>query len=184
MKYNVYVNGTCLESKYYPIDYATREFWEENIYDELLNDYLWGDADLNDIPENARFLGDEPDDYYCDTVSIVIDPTACIVSVSPVDEAPPVDDFDIEDENIVSLDVDEFNDDLYLVVSEIYKGTIYGGEIEIDEPFDKSKLKIHLSKDLEGEPSLAYMTYDGVDIDNTEMELMESKGRSVFIIEK
>ncbi len=73
----------------------------------------------------------------------------------------------------------------YLVVSEYMKGTIFGAEIELPdgELFDKDKLKFFACIDPNKESVFSGMSYDEIELENTELDLI-GKGRNAYIIEK
>jgi hypothetical protein len=183
MKYQININGTCCENKYFAVSKEAKEFWKEKVdsYDyDLLNEYVWDEADLDEIPESARFMDDN--DFAMEYT--VVDLDFCEVWLQNIDK-PEQESvvFLIEDENIVKFDDEEFDNDDYLVISEFMKGTIFGGEIELaeGETFDASKLKIYLSEDIDGLSILTSVYYDEEEIENTELSLM-GKGRSVYFV--
>lgn len=187
MKYKILINGTCGEAKYFTVTPAAKEFWQEKIDEldyELLNDYIWGDADLDDIPEEAQFMGEDPDYFMPSVERSVVDWDNLCIWVQPVDGK--MQQYSIAKNQIELIDDYDFEEDEeYLVISEYMKGTIFGAEIELPdgESFDKDKLKFFSCLDPNKESVFSGMSYDEIELENTELDLI-GKGRNAYIIEK
>jgi hypothetical protein len=187
MKYKILINGTCGEAKYFAIKEEAKAFWQEKIDEfdhDLLNDYIWGDADLDEIPDSAQFMGEDPYDFMPTVERSIIDFDNLYIWVQPVDGESK--DYSIAKNQIEWIEDYDFEEgEEYLVVSEYMKGTIFGAEIELPdgELFDKDKLKFFACIDPNKESVFSGMSYDEIELENTELDLI-GKGRNAYIIEK
>lgn len=174
-KYNVYIVGSSVESRFYSISEDAAEFWQEQIDDEdsdLLDTYLYDREDI-DLCEEYHFLHETEDQYCAESLlceSQSFDGSECEVVIEQDDQE--IHRFALynssTDEYEISVDWEENHprvENPVLSVNEHMKGTIFGGIVEC-ENFDLQKLKVTLSEDYLGEFALGKVYYDGQEIEN------------------
>lgn len=174
-KYNIYIVGRSLESRFYSISEDAAEFWQEQIDDEdsdLLYTYLEDREDI-DIDEDYHFLGKNEDQYCAESLlreSQSFDSSECEVVIEQDDQE--IHRFTLYDNSVdeyaIPVDWEENHpcvENPVLCINEYMKGTIFGGIVEC-ENFDLQKLKVILSEDYFGEFALDKVYYDGQEIEN------------------
>jgi hypothetical protein len=183
-KYTVSLMGNCSEARIYELNQEAVDYWDSSIgYDTVdISDYMEGNAP-EDMPEDADFLNG--DDRY-DAESIVKNfttvniPECWLVIESDNDEKEVVEL--CSDSHGITVDwLEEETEDFQgLLVTENKKGLIFQSEIEIKGDFDKSKLKILLQEEEQGDAFIG-LFYDEEEMDFTDYSL-QHKGSYYEII--
>jgi hypothetical protein len=93
-----------------------------------------------------------------------------------------LDDSEIPVDEWESFSISEIADgDVVFWGAQGEKGLLYGGEIELNEPFDPKKLELKFAN-ADGWYICNHVTYDGEDIDNNDMSTTGKWGESKWII--
>jgi hypothetical protein len=183
-RYTIKLYGHCTETRIYELEQPAAEYWNDFLSlgeDDTLYEYLEGET--TDHPLEADFLngGDQYDASSLYATTTYIDTAQAKINIKKGDEE--VIDMVLNEDgvNIEWVEGDEMPSPA-LLVSDYSKGVFFETELELDDEktFDKSKLRVILSEEDEGEAFVG-VSYDGVEL-TLEDFFLTGKGRTYTII--
>jgi hypothetical protein len=183
--YTIKLHGYCTEARIYELNQDAAEYWNNLLIvgeDESLYEYLEGEAETDDHSPEADFLNGEDQ----------FDASSLYANVKYIDTAQARINVKNGDEEILDMVLNEDGvniewadgDELptpALLVSDYSKGVFFQTDLELDDEktFDKSKLKVILSEEDEGEAFVG-VSYDGVELELDDF-FLTGKGRTYTI---
>ena len=181
--YTIKLYGYCTEARIYELDKSAADYWNDLLLvgeDESLYEYLEGEA--TDHSAEADFLNgdDQYDASSLYATNTYIDTSQARINVRNSDEEVLDMVLNEDDVNIEWVEGDELPSPA-LLVSDYSKGVFFQAELELDDEntFEKSKLKVILSEEDEGEAFVG-VSYDGVELELDDF-FLTGKGRTYTI---
>jgi hypothetical protein len=183
--YNIGLLGICEKVTIYALEEDARIYWDMNIASDesQIEAYLEGDDTESPIPGEADFLeGETRDQAPCLAREYtIVNLPDCKLVINDGENEEVVDLSSDDHEVTVDWDEEDTEEIDGLVVLERMKGLIFESEIDLNEEFDKSKLKIVLQEETNGD-SLIGIFYDGEELEIMDYDL-QHKGTTYEIID-